>query len=79
MYEEPVDSKILYFTTSSSKHLHNCLLIFICLYLQVGVGFLAQYMIKPMLGFVIAMVLLSYLMQSNISEINISEFIAYSF
>lgn len=26
--------------------------------LQVGIGFLAQYLIKPMLGFVIAMVLL---------------------
>lgn len=29
------------------------------LLLQVGVGFLAQYLIKPLLGFVIAMVLLS--------------------
>lgn len=60
MFEESLDCKEhprrCLFILNLVKYSFTVFMVVTTFVLQVGVGFLAQYLIKPMLGFVIAMV-----------------------
>jgi hypothetical protein len=45
--------------------------------LQVGVGFLAQYLIKPMLGYAIALVMLSIGMHNTVDSVVHNSLLVY--